>query len=86
MGGDGAMSLNDILYRDEALAKREAEAGMHHALYWSALIQKMLFMADLVPMATDFNAMNGAHYFEFQDPVTGQTYDVRIKPRGEKKP
>ena len=82
------MTLNDILYRDDALAKREAEAGMHHAGYWSAMIQKILFFVDQshAPKATDYNSANGAHYFEFRDPVTGQTYDVRIKPRMEKKP
>ena len=80
------MSLNDILYRDEALAKREAEAGMHHTMYWASVIRKLLTRADLTiaNRATGMNAMNGAHYFELTDPVTGATYDVRIKPRGKK--
>lgn len=80
------MSLNDILYRDESLAKREAKSGMHHAGYWSCVFQKALFVADPNhnPHATDYNAVNDAHYFAFTDPVTGAQYDVRIKPRSKK--
>ena len=80
------MSLNDILYRDDAIAKRESELGMHHALYWVAVIRLLLTRCDLTisNRATGMNAMNGAHYFEFTDPVTGAQYDVRIKPRGKK--
>jgi len=61
---------------------------MHRAMYWSAVFQKALLMADMAhaPKATDYNTMNGAHYFEFTDPATGAIYDVRVKPRGEKKP
>lgn len=82
------MALNDILYRDDALAKREAEAGMHHTMFWASIIRGLLTRCDLAisNRATGMNAMNGAHYFELQDPVTGHTYDVRIKPRIEKKP
>lgn len=82
------MSLNDIIYRDDKLAKREAEAGMHHTMYWASVIRKLLTRADLAisNRATGMNSMNGAHYFEFVDPVTGQAYDVRIKPRADKKP
>lgn len=80
------MSLNDILYRDDALAKREAESGMHHTMFWSGIIRGLLTRCDLTIQnrATGMNAMNGAHYFEFTDPVTGAQYDVRIKPRGKK--
>ena len=77
------MSINDILYRDDELAKREASTGMHHTMFWSAVIRGLLTRCDLSisNRATGMNAMNGAHYFEFTDPVTGQSYDVRIKPR-----
>ena len=79
-------TISDFLFRDDALAKRESESGMHHALYWSSVIRKLLTNADITigTKASGMNAMNGAHYFELTDPVTGATYDVRIKPRGKK--
>jgi hypothetical protein len=81
------MSLNDILYRDDALAKREAEAGMHHTMFWACIIRGLLTRCDLAisNRSTGMDTMNGAHYFQFDDPITGKTYDVRIKPRTEKK-
>ena len=73
---------NDLVYRDDALAKREAESGMHHTMYWATVLRKMLFMRlGIMAEVTDYNASNGAHYFKFTDPVTGGVYDVRIKPR-----
>ena len=79
-------TFSDILYRDEALAVKEAEAGMYHALYWASIIRSLLTRTDLTiqTRASGMNAMNGAHYFELTDPVTGKVYDVRIKPRGTK--
>lgn len=51
---------NDLVYRDDALAKREADAGMHHTMYWATVLRKMLFMRlGIMAEATDYSAQKG---------------------------
>lgn len=79
------MSFNDLIYRDEVLAKKEVACGMHHCGYWEAVFKKFLTQNDQKTTPSHLMAdawHSGAHHFRFVDPATGKSYDVRVKPSG----
>ena len=75
------MRIEDLIYRDEEGARDEASAGMHHALFWVSTFMKMLSSSPkTMPRLILSDGKTGSHHFRFVDPVTGLSYDVRVKP------
>jgi hypothetical protein len=73
------LAFADALSKTQSLEKA---IDYNDTLNWSAKLQKFLFWEneETRPQATDFDAKNGAHYFQFTDPKTGKRFSVRVKP------
>ena len=78
--------LNEVLYRDDAFAKREVLRGMHHTMYFRMVIAKLLKQVGVDFAYIDHDAcVTGAYLSLLTDPVTNLTYEVMITPRLKRK-
>lgn len=81
------MKLNDLLYRDESLAKREAAAGCHHTFYLFCVLSRLLKSVGVETVGEHHNdaAFTGEHWQNIVDPVTGVGYELRLFPLNQKR-